>query len=87
MIMFTYPIHVRSVLILSSHVPLQLPSGFPYLLPYAFLISSTHATCPAHITPISSGEDITDKLVKITTNIYVVKKKEDCRTLHVLSEE
>jgi hypothetical protein len=47
------PISLRSMLILSSHLRLGLPSGFfpsglPIKILYAFLIPPIRATCPAH---------------------------------------
>jgi hypothetical protein len=55
-----HPVHtlhhisLRSGLILSSHLRLDLPHGlFPARFPtktlYAFLIARTRATCPAHL--------------------------------------
>jgi hypothetical protein len=51
----SYPISFRSILILSSHLLLRLPSGlfllcFPIKIFYTFLISHLCATCPVHIT-------------------------------------
>ena len=48
------PIYLRSILTLSIHLRLCIPSGlFPSGIPtnniYAFLVSPIRATCPAHI--------------------------------------
>jgi hypothetical protein len=50
----SYPISLRSILILSTHLRSGLPSGlyhfgFPINILYAFLFSAIHATCPAHL--------------------------------------
>jgi len=47
----SYPISLRSILILSSYLGLRrpsdlFPSGFPTKILYPFLISHTRATCP-----------------------------------------
>ena len=50
----SHPTSWRSILILSSHLSLGLPSGlFPSVFPnktlYTSLLSRIHATCPAHL--------------------------------------
>jgi hypothetical protein len=49
----SHPISLRSILILSTHGSLGLPSGllpfgFPNKILYAFLFYQIRATCPAH---------------------------------------
>jgi len=51
----SHPISLLSILILSSHLHLGLPSdlflsGFSIKILYAVLISSMHITCPTHLT-------------------------------------
>jgi len=51
---YLHTISLRSILILSSHLCLRLPSsplrsGFTIKILYIFLISPMHATCPAHL--------------------------------------
>jgi hypothetical protein len=48
------PSCLRFILILSTHIGLDLPSGlfsfgFPINISYAFLFVIVHATCPAHL--------------------------------------
>jgi hypothetical protein len=48
------PVYLRFIVILSSYLRLGLPSGlfpsgFPTRILYAFLISPSRATCPAHV--------------------------------------
>jgi hypothetical protein len=46
----TYPIYLRSILILSTHLRRGLfPCGFPTNILYVFLFSPFRATCPAHL--------------------------------------
>jgi hypothetical protein len=50
----SHPVYLRSILILSTHLRLRLPSGLfpPRFLTnilYAFLFSPIRATCPAHL--------------------------------------
>jgi hypothetical protein len=49
-----HPSYLRSILILSTHLRLGLPSGlfrsgFPTNILYVFLFSPIHATCPVHL--------------------------------------
>jgi hypothetical protein len=51
----SYPIHVCFILILFSHLLLDLPngvfpSGFPAKIPHAFSIAPMYATWPAHLS-------------------------------------
>jgi hypothetical protein len=53
-----HPISTSSILILSNHLRLglpsgPLPSGFPTNNIYAFLFSSIRATCPGHLILLS----------------------------------
>jgi hypothetical protein len=50
----SHPISPRSILILSTHLRLGLPSGlfpsgFPTNILYAFLVSPIRTTCPTHL--------------------------------------
>jgi hypothetical protein len=53
-----HPRPLRSILILSTHLCLRLPSGlfpsgFPTNILYAFLFSPTRSTCPAHLLDLT----------------------------------
>jgi hypothetical protein len=53
-----HPTSTRSILILSNHLHLGLPSdllpsGFPTNNLYAFLFYPTRATCPTHLIPLT----------------------------------
>jgi hypothetical protein len=51
---YTFPSYLRSILILSTHLHLGLPSGlfpsgFPTNILHKFFFSAIHATCPAQL--------------------------------------
>jgi hypothetical protein len=64
---YTFPLYIRSILILSSHLRLSFSSGlftssFPTNILYTFYISPMHVTCPTYlilldfITLVTSSE-------------------------------
>ncbi|PNF37612.1 hypothetical protein B7P43_G11949 [Cryptotermes secundus] len=70
-----HPIPVSSILMLSTHLCLGLPSGifpsgFPTDILYGFLISSIHATCHAHLILLHLINILTVDSLPQTMNLF-----------------
>jgi hypothetical protein len=79
---------LRSILILSTHLRLRLPSGlfpsgFPTDILYAFFFAPIRATCPVHMadTHLLKQHCLQNRIIRVLSNF---DRRTPNRELHVL---